>query len=636
MQYSLFGDDDPSWSIPSALPVLEGTVGLDLETSDPDLELRGPGWFPGGRGQILGVALAWRHGDTMGRGYWPLAHASGNIDAPDQFVSWLRAQLSRPNLTWVCHHSSYDVGWVTKEIGPIAGTIHDSWIAAVLLDENRKSFSLDALAREILGERKDERWLRIGAARIGCPVGKVKSRLGDLPAPFVGTYAEVDASHCLRLWEIFRKMLSDQRLGAAYGREQRMVKILIDARNRGVRVDLDQAQLLRDDLRLRERQCLDEIRRTTNLKVDIWSSQSLAILFDELGLEYGRTPDGAPSFTKEFLESCKHPTVDLILTARRVQKARSTFVEGHILAHSINGRLHPSVNQLRDEEGGTRTGRVSYEQPNLQQIPQPKRATDPEVKAFAVRLRQLFLPEDGGRWASMDFKSQEPRVTVHFASMFDPPLPGSQKFVEAYVENPNMDFYRLAMELTGVSREEAKIITLGLTYGMGAGKLCAKLGLPVEPKSFKKGNRTIHYDDAGPEGRAILDKFNSSLPFLSDLAKRCTLRATSRGAITTLGGRTIRFPQNEDHERWEARKALNFLIQGSSADISKQAWIDAVDAGVSPILMVHDELCFSVSSDDDTEILRAKSAMEGALADNLKVKMVADIRVGPTWGSEPS
>ena len=145
-----------------------------------------------------------------------------------------------------------------------------------------------------------------------------------------------------------------------------------------------------------ERDLLYNIKRETNIDTQIWAARSIAEVFDMLRLEYPRTDKTqAPSFTKNFLQEHKHPVVNMIAKAREINKAHTTFIDS-ILRYQHNGRIHAEINQLRSQTGGTVTGRFSYQNPNLQQIPARNKDLGPKI-------RSLFIPEDGCKWGCFDY-----------------------------------------------------------------------------------------------------------------------------------------------------------------------------------------------------------------------------------------
>jgi len=311
--------------------------------------------------------------------------------------------------------------------------------------------------------------------------------------------------------------------------------------------------------------------------------------------------------------------------ARETNKTHSTFLQPYLNFSAKTGRIHPHVNQMRSDDGGTVTGRLSMANPNLQQVPARHEIIGPMV-------RSLFLPEEGEMWASNDFSSQEPRLLVHYASLLD--LPGADIMVSAYRENPNTDFHQMVAEMAGINRKAAKTIGLGLMYGMGKNKLSAQLDLNLD------------------EASELIDKFHQNVPFLKGTVNAVMKRIehpASNGSIRTLLGRKCRFPLWEPIE-WGVNKALpreqavieygqrikragtykglNRLIQGSAADQTKAAMVALAREGIMPMLQVHDELALSVKTKEEAQ--RAAEIM--ATCVNMQIPSRCDVEVGPSWG----
>jgi hypothetical protein len=156
-------------------------------------------------------------------------------------------------------------------------------------------------------------------------------------------------------------------------------------------------------MRGKEAEILKFLKSQAGMQVDIWAAQSIAAAFDRLGMQYPKTAAGAPSFTKSFLDTHEHPMAKMILEARELNKTHGTFLEPYLKHSAKDGRIHTHFNQMRNEDGGTVTGRLSASNPNLQQVPARHEIIGPMV-------RGLFLPEDGDMWAANDFSSQEPRL----------------------------------------------------------------------------------------------------------------------------------------------------------------------------------------------------------------------------------
>jgi len=612
---------ETEWSAPTEFPDLRSckAIAIDLETRDPNLTNKGPGWATKD-GYVVGIAVA--AGDF--HGYFPIRHENGpNLDKT-MVLRWLQAQVATPDILKVFHNAPYDVGWLWAEGVEVQGRLIDTGVAAPLIDENRLTYRLDALAKEYLGMRKDEKLLRRAAAEWGVDP---KKDMWKLPARFVGGYAEQDAVLTLKLWNHFTTELDKQDLWSIFDLESRVLPAVIDMRKRGVRVDLDRAEQSRKFLRNRVADLKALIKSRTGVDVEPWAAESVRKVFDALGLPYAETETGQPSFTKDVLKDHPHEIARAVNSLREADKADSTFIDS-ILEFEHKGRIHCEMHQLRGDDGGTVTGRFSSSSPNLQQIP----ARDPEVRKL---IRGIFVPEEGEQWGSFDYASQEPRLLTHFAaSMPDRMRDNTVDAVVRDFHEGKADLHQMVADMAGISRKEAKTINLGIMYGMGVGKLADQLSIPNE------------------KAKALMALHQEKVPFVKSLAEAASRRAEREGKIRTVLGRLCRF------DMWEPRsfgynkplkyeeavreygtvgqgirraftyKALNRLIQGSAADQTKLAFAECFEAGLPPMLQVHDELCFSISSED--QAAQIVEIMEGGL--KLRVPSKVDVALAKDWG----
>ena len=609
--------NDSDWICPSEYPDLSQAteIAIDIETKDTNLKTKGSGWATFD-GHIVGFAVA-----ALGQQwYFPIHHdAGGNMDE-GVTCAWMQHILRLP-ATKIFHNASYDVGWLLVNGFEIRGKIVDTMIAAAIINENRYSFSLNACAKDYLGEIKNETFLLEKAKEWGIDP---KADLWKLPAGYVGFYAEQDAGLTLRLWERFKSEINKQSLNDVWDLEMDLLPILIDTRMKGIRVDEDKAVKLKKEFKQKEYEVLKKIKSETTIKPDIWAARSVAQVFDRIGVEYPRTPKtGEPSFTQNWLVNCNNPIAQLIRQAREINKFHSTFIDS-IQRFVHKGRIHSEINQLRSDQGGTVSGRLSYSNPNLQQIPARN-------KEYGDKIRSLFLPEEGRQWGSFDYSQQEPRLVAHYAASVNNNFDGAAEFIEAY-KNESADFHQIVADMASITRNQAKTINLGLFYGMGKAKLGKELGISKDA------------------AENLLRKYGERVPFVKKLATDVSSSASKYGFIRTIKGRKCRFDMWEpnsfgmnkvmNYEEAKAHygnnirraftyKALNRLIQGSAADQTKQAMIDCYKAGYMPLLQIHDELCFSV--DNEKSINKIKEIMENAV-DTLKVPSKVDIALGRSWG----
>ena len=588
-------------------------IAIDLETNDPGLITSGSGSVVG-RGHIAGIAVAvegWS-------GYYPIQHENGgNIDKKLVF-GWLQEILNQENTTFIFHNAMYDVCWLRAAGLIIKGKIVDTMIAASLVNENRFKFDLNSLAKEYVGIGKDENVLRIAAKDFGVDP---KAEMWRMPAMYVGEYAERDAEVTLKLWQRLSIELHNEELMDIFNLETKLFPCLVDMRFKGVRVDLEHAAKLKKNLIIREDKILKNIKDLVGFDIEINAARSIAKGFDKLKLPYDRTEkSNEPSFTKNFLQNHPHPLPKAIADAREINKARTTFIDS-ITKHSSKGRIHADINQIRSDQGGTVTGRFSMSNPNLQQIP----ARHPELGPM---IRSIFIPEEKCKWGTFDYSQQEPRILVHYAKLQN--LEGVDEIVDAYNEG-DADFHQVVADMAGIERKQAKTINLGLMYGMGKNKLMSELGLQKEA------------------AEKLIKQYHAKAPFVKQLMDNVTRKAENRGKIRTLGGRACHFnfwtptqfgvftplpleqarkEYDEPLKRAFTYKALNKLIQGSAADMTKKSMVALYENGIIPHIQIHDEVDISIESPEQAE--KIIEIMESAVT--LKVPNKVDYESGKNWG----
>ena len=602
------------WVKPTEFPDLRhaNEIAIDLETHDPDLKTKGSGAIVG-RGKVVGIAVA-----TDGySGYFPFAHeGGGNLDK-DLVLKWFK-DICESNADKIFHNAMYDVSWIRAMGFKINGRIYDTMIAASLVNENRYRFDLNSLGWDYVGQGKNELELVNAAKEWGLDP---KADMWKLPALYVGNYAERDAEITLALWKVMQKEITTQDISSIFNLETDLFPCLVDMRFKGVRVDIESAHTLKLKLSKQEKQLLLEVKKETGEECQIWAARSIAKVFDKLGLEYERTEKTqAPSFTKNFLSTHEHPLVNKMAKAREINKAHTTFIDT-IIKHEHKGRIHADINQLRSDQGGTVTGRFSYSNPNLQQIPARNKDLGPMI-------RSLFIPESGCEWGCFDYSQQEPRLVVHYASLDQDTSVFAVK--DSYLQN-DADFHTIVAKMADIPRSDAKTINLGLFYGMGKAKLQAELGVSKE------------------KAESLFQIYHQRVPFVKSLMRSVSNRAQQRGQIRTLLGRLCRFHLWEPNQfgmhkalpfeqavqehgpgikRAYTYKALNKLIQGSAADMTKKCMLDLYKEGIVAHIQVHDELDISVESDKQAK--KIVEIMENAVT--LEIPNKVDYESGKNWG----
>jgi DNA polymerase I-like protein with 3'-5' exonuclease and polymerase domains len=616
------------WISPESFPDLKDHkyIAIDLETRDPGLKAKGSGALIN-EGEIVGIAVAvegWS-------GYYSFGHKEGNFFDESVVMEWIKEICALPNVK-LFHNAMYDVCWLKAYGVKINGHIVDTMVMASLVDENRLWYSLNSLSMDYLGQVKDETALRAAADKAGIDA---KSEMWRLPAMYVGSYAEKDAELTLTLFKKLSKEIRTQDLTKVFDLETQLFPCLIDMKFKGVRVDVEAAHKLKKQLASQEENLLLEVKKETGIEPQIWAARSIATVFDKLNLPYERTvKTKAPSFTKNFLQEHKNPIVQRIAKAREINKAHTTFIDT-IIKYQYKGRIHADINPIRGDSGGTVTGRFSYSNPNLQQIPARNKQLGPMI-------RSLFIPEDNHKWGCFDYSQQEPRLVVHYAAT---KFKGDEEVTEIVerFQNNEVDFHQTVADMANISRTQAKTINLGLFYGMGKAKLQAELGLSTKDEATK-----------------LFNKYHDSVPFVKDLMDAISRDGSAFGYIKTFGGRKCRFNKWEIAEwnngkftppmsKAEAEaayfekypkatkanirraftyKALNKLIQGSAADMTKQSMLDLYQEGVVPHIQIHDELDISVESESQAK--KIIEIMENAV--KLKIPNKVDYESGDNWG----
>jgi len=654
------------------------TVAVDLETYDPNLKTKGLGAIRGD-GFVCGVAVATGK-DTV---YFPISHSDVDMSLDKKIKFWEaldKKLFQNEKITKVFHNAMYDVCWIRAVTGKkMKGRIVDTMIAGSVIDENRFKYSLDSLSKDYkIGSKYQydlqQKTLEWSKGTIKDPM----TNMHKLPASIVKDYAKQDVDLTFKLWKKFDKKL-DEILYTKYDEEEngkrkkdkdgndiileqktsrnifeletKLFPCLVDMKFKGVKIDVEKAKAFGKRLEKTKNNIIDYIARKTNVRVEIWAASSIKSLLDHEGIDdYKKTPkSGMPQLPKDYLFTHKNKYLRLIAKAREFDKAKNTFVEG-LLSFVHNGRIHADINQIRGEHGGTVTGRFSMSNPNLQQIP--------SKGYIGKKMRELFIPETGSDWYSFDYSQQEPRIVVHYAIKLG--MDGTEELKEEF-DKEDADFHQIVADMANIPRKQAKTINLGLFYGMGKIKLQKELNL--DPQKAK----------------TLFNNYHSKVPFVKQLSQELSEFAEKNGLLYTLGDRFCRFDKWESRDKeWNPEtnrftevklhatkeealdaykleqmekyekyidptcehfekhytraftyKALNRLIQGSAADMTKKAMVLLYEKGIVPHIQIHDELCVSIK-DQETRTM-VQNIMEKAI--ELEINNKVDCESGPNWGS---
>ena len=683
------------------------TVAIDIETYDPDLKTKGSGAIKG-NGFITGVAVATGK-DTV---YFPLHHSDvvKSDDEKKEFWAQMNKKLlQNDKITKVFHNAMYDVCWlqsVTVTGKKLKGRIVDTMVAASVIDENRFKYSLDALSKDYLDDRKYKHDLETLVLQDSHGVKKnAISNMHEVPSNIAKEYAKQDVNLTLRLWELFDKKLDEvlyiKKIKDENGKvqeekktcrkifelETRLFPCLVEMKEKGVKIDTQKLKSLGEKLRFRRDNLLNIVKKHTKITLQLWSANSIKnLLRNQKITNYEKTPkSGMPKLPKDYLKTHSNRFLRMVSKAREADKAVNTFIEG-LRGYLHNGRIHADINQIRSDKGGTVTGRFSMSNPNLQQIP---------AKGYiGKKMRELFIPEDGHEWGSFDYSQQEPRIVVHYAIKHNL---SKTKELGGKFKKDKADFHRIVAEMANIPREQAKTINLGLFYGMGKGKLQQELNL----------------DKA--QAKKLFDTYHEKVPFVKELSDNLIYFAKDNKLVFTLEDRFCRFDKYESvnkrwnnklrkFEEWDSEfeeekqkdgtikykgnwisprlmsredawskfkllynskvkskkenpkspgkyeeltekerqfwftqyfvpaftyKALNRLVQGSAADMTKKAMVLLYEQGIVPHIQIHDELCLSIDSEKKASII--KETMEKAII--LLIPNKVSYKKGKNWGT---
>lgn len=550
-------------------------------------------------------------------------------------IDWLNDTFRHlSNSRIICHNASFDasmsaVAGIHLPLDALDCTI----IRACLINEHEASifpwnrgrkpggYSLDYLCRKYIKKKK----LEIDHANIA-----------DLPYEEVKEYAVEDAILALELWEWQQQEIERQNLQRITEFERSRMPELIGSQMQGIRVDLDYAEEAMDKMTPLITQKQAQMDQLAGWNFNVNSGPQVIKLFEPTktnGAWYvgrtkiGTTKKGNPSFGKEYLVDLADvdPRARMIMEIRSALKTRDTFLAKHVLEHAVNGRVYPTINQTAGERGGTRTGRLSYVDPAMQQIPSRDKAT-------AAIVKPCFLPDLDQLWLDFDLNSFEVRIFAALAGMYNDYL------VKVYQDNPRLDFHQWVAELTGLIRNaeyggqpNAKQLNLSMIFSQGAGATAHKMGLHTTDAEFEdEYGVKIKYQRAGDDAYRIIDQYHAKVRGVRELASKARTISERRGYLRTKYGRHIRFPK-----RYKSYKASGLLIQATSADINKENWgliSSALDGRGRIVLNTHDSYSMSVQREGLRQTMKdVKGAVEREF---LGIPLLLDYNgVGPNWWS---
>jgi len=517
------------------------------------------------------------------------------------------------------HHGKFDIGVAREHWGfGIPKKWDDTMYQIYLHNPLAKTVSLKPSAQTLLGMPPDEQDA-VADYVMAAGYTKARSKAGaficKVPAQIVGPYAIGDVVRTRGLHDLLYTEIQEKLWDKAYEREIALAPILMDMERRGVRIDRTKLWF---DIQLYEvffDQVTEFIHKRIGSVFNVDSGTGLARalinspLVDKTRL--GRTPTGRISTARSSLEAAvQDPQLLAALRYRGALKTLlGTFMRPWYEMSAADGHLHPSWNQVRGDEYGTRTGRLSCSAPNLQNVPTEFEDVDIEGYPPMIFMRRYILPDEDQIILGADYNGQEMRLLAHFAE---------GRAAEIYRTNPRADFHEIARDILhdeaglDLKRKMVKIVGFSLIYGAGVPNLAGQLKME---------------DDIGAV-RRIRDNYLRSIPGLKEFIDD----VTSRPGVRTWGGRWIPVDKPEG-TNWDfSYKLANHLIQGSAADQTKASIVKYHTMGATArfLMTVHDE---NVTSSPIEDLKENKEILTSAMEDleGFDVPFVAEVETGYNW-----
>ncbi|MDW0361326.1 DNA polymerase I [Halomonas venusta] len=557
---------------------------------------------------IVGVGLALEAGEAA---YIPLAH--DYLDAPaqldrQQVLQALKPLLEDPEKTKIGQNLKYDISVLANYDIRVVGPLADTMLASYVLNSTATRHDMDSLALKYLGEKT------ISFEEIA---GKGAKQLtfNQIALEQAVPYACEDVDITLRLQEILRPQVEREgRLADVLDHlELPLINVLSRIERNGVALDAERLHEQSQQLERRIRELESEAFELAGREFNLGSPKQLGqILFEEQKIPViKKTPKGAPSTAEAVLEelALDYPLPKVIMQHRGLAKLKSTYTDKlPRLLNKTTGRVHTSYHQAV-----TATGRLSSSDPNLQNIP---------IRTEEGRkIRQAFVARPGYRIVAADYSQIELRIMAHLSE--------DKGLLEAFAEGRDIhtataaEVFGTALEkVSADQRRSAKAINFGLIYGMSAWGL----------------SRQLHIDRN--QAQTYIDRYFDRYPGVARYMDRIRTQAAEDGFVETVLGRRLYLPeihsQNRNRRQGAERTAINAPMQGTAADIIKQAMID-VDAWLAEgefdalmVMQVHDELVFEVAEGQvEAFIEQVQTRMQAAAT--LSVPLIVEAESGSNW-----
>lgn len=588
----------------------EMIAAIDIETKDPYLKVWGPGSVRKA-GRILGVGV-----------YCPDLGVDEYLEPHNPRLLEI---LANPDIVKVFHNGVYDLDWIINGYGiKVNGRCEDTMTRETLLDSYAYSYSLDACCARcgVTGKNKgdtiDTWWVEHGGK------GKAVEHLDEIPAQVVGSYCRQDCRATYGLFFAQQPLLVEQNLLNANDIECRLYPLLMQMKGNGFRIDTPRLLTLADMFDEEYESGITELEHKYGFAsgtLSLNSANDIEKMWraEHLPIEY--TATGKPSFAAAVLENSPHLLAEQIQHLRGLIKTQS-FLNSWV-DFTINGHIHPCFYPAKRDEGGTVTGRWSSQNPNLQQVPA-------RLEKHGKEIRSLFIPEEGCMLGAFDYKQIEYRTFIHFAVG-----PGADE-ARAEFHIHDVDYHQMVQTMMGwvtgdkdkdkEYRHITKNLNFGSIYCMGARSFAKKFRIPL-----LKAHPDADPDNLFPLADSLMKAYKRKIPFVDPTCRLIMQTGERRGYVRTLSGRRQRMPDDGG-----SYKLVNYLIQGSAADLLKKGLVDAWDQGVFDELklhaQVHDEVVFSIPKTKAgyEACVTLQECMKNSY--KLKIPLGVDTEIGPDWG----
>lgn len=533
---------------------------------------------------------------------------SRETEKAKKILEIFRPVYENPKILKVGQNLKYDLTVLANYGIHLSGPLFDTMLAHYLIQPELRH-NMDYLAEIYLNYKTIHIEELIG------PKGRGQKNMGDLEPKDIYKYACEDADVTLRLMKPLAEELRKNGLEEVFQNiEMPLMPVLARMERNGVVLDTETLKEVENDFTVRLQTLEKDIYELAGHEFTINSPRQVGeVLFGELKLseKVKKTKSGQYSTSEEVLRDLhsKHPIVQKILDYRGLKKLLSTYVEAlPKLINPATGHIHTSFNQAV-----TATGRLSSSNPNLQNI--PVRGED------GREIRKAFIPEAGEIFFSADYSQIELRIMAH--------LSGDEHMIEAFNAGHDVHaataariFHKDIKDISKDERRKAKTANFGIIYGISAFGLAERM------------------DVSRTEAKELIDSYFEMYPKIKEYISKAVDTAREKGYIETEFGRRRYLPdinsRNAVVRGYAERNAVNAPIQGTAADIIKIAMIrvqqrlDAEGCKARMMLQVHDELNFSVPTDEFDKVKRIViEEMQGAY--KMSVPLEADCGEGKNW-----